>query len=209
MINKKGIKKILDSWPLNRLQLFNSIWKTRGTAGEITLKTWVIQKVFGFNKAAYWPVHHSSVVSGVNKIKIGIGTAPGLSPGCYIQGMNGIEIGDYTIVAPNVGIVSTNHDLYDYRNYIGEKIKIGKYCWLGMGSVVLSGVTLGDHTIVAAGAVVNKSFEDGYCVLGGVPAKIIKQLDKEQCIEFEYDYKYYGYIPKDKFASFSKDNLSI
>lgn len=49
-----------------------------------------------------------------------------------------------------------------------------------MNSVITAGVTLGPRTIVAAGAVVTKSFPDGFCVLAGVPAKIIKILDKDK-----------------------------
>ena len=54
---------------------------------------------------------------------------------------------------------------------------IGEKCWIGMNCVVLPGVTLGDHTIVGAGAVVTKSFKDGYCVIAGNPAKKIKDIE--------------------------------
>jgi acetyltransferase-like isoleucine patch superfamily enzyme len=46
-----------------------------------------------------------------------------------------------------------------------------------MNAVILPGVTLGDHTIVGAGSVVTKSFENGNCVIAGNPAKIIKNLE--------------------------------
>ena len=48
-----------------------------------------------------------------------------------------------------------------------------------MNAVV--GVTLGDHTVVGAGAVVTKSFPQGYCVIAGVPAKVVKVLDENSC----------------------------
>jgi acetyltransferase-like isoleucine patch superfamily enzyme len=48
----------------------------------------------------------------------------------------------------------------------------------------MPGVVLGDFTIVGAGAVVTKSFEEGYCVIAGNPAKIIRQLDKTACIAY-------------------------
>lgn len=173
-------------------------YRTKGTAAPITFRSWFIQKVLGFNKSAYWPTHHSSVISGVKNIQIGIGTAPGLSPGCYIQGGGKIVIGDYTIVAPNVGIISANHSIYDYTTYERKDVHIGRYCWLGMNSVIMPGVILGDHTIVAAGAIVTKKFEDGYCILAGNPAKIIKILEREKCIERtnKYEYRGYFYLPK-------------
>ena len=43
--------------------------------------------------------------------------------------------------------------------------------------ILVPGVTLGENTVVAAGAVVTKSFPCGHCVIGGVPAKIIKMID--------------------------------
>lgn len=182
-------KVILYNFPI-----FKHIFRTKGTAAPITVKSWFIQKILGFNKEAYWPTHHSSIISGVKNIEIGIGTAPGLSPGCYIQGGGKIVIGDYTLVAPNVGIISANHSLYNYNVHECKEVRIGKYCWIGMNSVIMPGVVLGDHTIVAAGAIVTKKFEDGYCVIGGNPAKIIKLLDRELCVEGTNKYKYKGYI---------------
>lgn len=65
-------------------------------------------------------------------------------------------------LAPNVGILSANHDLYDQRKYNAAPIVIGDYSWIGMNSIVTAGVVLGPRTIVAAGAVVTKSFPDGF-----------------------------------------------
>ncbi|MDT4068951.1 type 8 capsular polysaccharide synthesis protein Cap8J, partial [Staphylococcus aureus] len=58
----------------------------------------------------------------------------------------------------------------------GEDVKIGNYSWIGMNSVILPGVELGEHTIVGAGSVVTKSFPEGNVVIGGNPAKIIKKI---------------------------------
>ena len=58
------------------------------------------------------------------------------------------------------------------------KIIIGQGCWIGMNSVILPGVVLGEKTIVGAGSVVTKSFLEGYCVIAGNPAKKIKDLNK-------------------------------
>ncbi|MBO8759626.1 type 8 capsular polysaccharide synthesis protein Cap8J, partial [Staphylococcus aureus] len=57
-----------------------------------------------------------------------------------------------------------------------EDVKIGNYSWIGMNSVILPGVELGEHTIVGAGSVVTKSFPEGNVVIGGNPAKIIKKI---------------------------------
>ena len=52
-----------------------------------------------------------------------------------------------------------------------------------MGAKVLPGVHLGDFTIVGAGAIVTRSFEEGYCVIAGNPADIIRKLSKDKCDE--------------------------
>ena len=57
-----------------------------------------------------------------------------------------------------------------------EDIVLGEQCWIGMNSVILPGVKLGIHTIVGAGSVVTKSFEDGFCIIAGNPAKIIRKI---------------------------------
>lgn len=145
----------------------------------------LFKKILRINADVPWAVHHSSRVIHAEKITRGINVYPGDSPGNFIHAVNGISIGDHTNIAANVGIISANHNLID--NTITEKappIEIGKFCWIGMNAVILPGVKLGDFTVVGAGAVVSKSFAEGYCVLGGVPATIIKHLDKDECLRF-------------------------
>ena len=156
----------------------------------------------------YFPVHSTCTIANMRKIYVGINSTVA-RPGCYLQGAGTIRFGDYVRLAPNVGILSANHDLYDQRKYNVAPIVIGDYSWIGMNSVVLQGVILGPRTIVAAGAVVTKSFPDGYCVLAGVPAKVVKYLDKEKFIPWHYEQEYYGYIPKDKFESVRKKYIDI
>lgn len=99
------------------------------------------------------------------------------SGGTYFQNFNArIVIGKGTYIAPNVGIITSNHvpgDLDVHSD--GRDVVIGCGCWIGFGAVVLPGVKLGDGTIVAAGSVVTKSFDEDRIVLAGVPAKIIKK----------------------------------
>lgn len=190
-------------------KFFSRVYETANTTSPIRFKTYFFQKILGFNRKVYWPTHFTSVITNYKNIKIGIGTAPGLSPGCYIQGVGKIYIGHYTIIAANVGIISANHDVNDVRKHDDSKVVIGKYSWLGMNSVVLPNVVLGDYTIVGAGAVVTKSFKEGYCVIAGNPAKVIKKLDKEECTHFENEFKYYGYIRSEKFATYRKKNLNV
>lgn len=97
-----------------------------------------------------------------------------------------IEIGDDCLFASDVMLTSENHGMdpelsksYSDTILIAKPIKIGKGCWIGEKACILPGVVLGERTIVAAGAVVNKSFPP-YSLVGGVPAKLIKRYNFEK-----------------------------
>jgi acetyltransferase-like isoleucine patch superfamily enzyme len=200
------ITKILRLFPY-----FNFLFKTLEYQNRVDWKFWFKQKVLnmGGNRQAYWPVHVTSQVYNAENILVGIDAYPGIMKGCYIQGKGGIVIGDYTQIAPNVVIVSANHDVHDSRKHIANKVTIGKYCWLGAGCKIMPGVNLGDFTIVAAGAVVTKSFIDGYCIVGGIPAKKIKNLEKEKCVFYELKPKFNGYIESSKFEEYRNKYLRV
>ncbi len=196
---------------ITRLPYFGFIRQTAGYQGKVNFNFWFKQKVVnaGGNRKAYWPVHSASTVYDAENILVGVDAYPGIMQGCYIQGRGGIVIGNYTQVGPDVVIISANHDVYDSRRHLAERVEIGEYCWLGAGAKIMPGVTLGDWTIVGAGAVVTKSFPKGYCILGGVPAKEIRILDPEKCVRFSYPVSYNGYIRSDRFPDFRKRKLTI
>jgi acetyltransferase-like isoleucine patch superfamily enzyme len=190
---------------------FRFIYRTTDYQNRVTFEFWFRQKVlnWGGNRGAYWPVHGTSKVYDPEKILVGVDAYPGIMGGCYITGRGGLTIGDYTQIAPNVVIVTANHDVYDTRKHHEAPVTIGKYGWIGAGATILPGVVLGDWTVVAAGAVVTQSFTEGYCVIGGIPAKKIKDLEKEKCLPFNNQHLYHGYIPAGKFEAFRKRKLKI
>jgi acetyltransferase-like isoleucine patch superfamily enzyme len=63
-----------------------------------------------------------------------------------------------------------------------------------MGVKILPEVELGDFTIVGAGSIVTKSFPEGYCVIAGNPAKLIRKLDPEKCVYYRNDIEYNGFF---------------
>ena len=86
-----------------------------------------------------------------------------------------IEIGRNVCISDNVQIRdSDNHLIKGKESESTKPIKIGDNVWIGMGAIILKGVTIGEGAIVAAGAVVNKDVPS-HCLVGGVPAKIIKE----------------------------------
>ncbi|MCG9729307.1 acyltransferase [Shewanella sp. Isolate13] len=101
-----------------------------------------------------------------------------LSGGCYIQGGNGITIGDNVIFAPRVSIVSANHGDDKGKSWINDSSKaviIGDNCWLGVGCTLLPGSRIPNGCTVGAGAVVNKAFTEENMLIIGVPARAIKK----------------------------------
>ena len=142
----------------------------------------LFRKIFRQNAGVKWRVHHTSTLHSTQFLKVGKETFPGDSPGFWLDAVNGIEIGDYTNIGPNVSIISANHDpVHNDRLLPAAPIKIGKGCWLAANCVILPGVTLGDFTVVGAGAIVTKSFPEGYCVLAGNPAVVLRRLDAAEC----------------------------
>ncbi len=149
------------------------------------LTDFLFRKILRQNSGVRWPIHHTSTIHRAEKIKKGKNVFPGDSPCIYINANNGFEIGDYSNLGPNVGIITSNHDFVNNEIQTQSKpVIIGRFCWLGMNAVVLPEVQLGDFTIVGAGAVVTKSFPEGYCVIGGNPAKVLRTLNREECESF-------------------------
>ena len=101
-----------------------------------------------------------------------------LNGGIHIQASNGVFIDRSVLIAPGVKIISGNHDINDFSASALRRnpIVLLEGCWLGANSVLLPGVRLGAKTIVGAGAVVTKSFEEGNVIIAGNPAKKIRDL---------------------------------
>ena len=105
-----------------------------------------------------------------------IGDYSELGTRCMIQA--NVSIGNNVIMGPDVKIYSRNHQ-YDRldipiqqqgKNYY--KTTIANDVWIGANVIITAGCTIGNHVIIAAGAVVTKDVPD-YAIVGGVPAKTI------------------------------------
>jgi len=133
------------------------------------------QKILRVNGYCFWPVHFSSRVLFKGNIKVGRNSAPGLSNGCYVQGKNGIHIGDNLRMGPGVGLISANHNPNNYDEWLKDSpLIIGNNVWIGMNTVVMPGVIIGDNVIIGANSVVNKDIPSNSIVAGN-PAKVIKE----------------------------------
>ena len=100
-----------------------------------------------------------------------------INAGCQLQDHGGITLEDGVLVGHNTVIATLNHD-QDYRHrasLLPAPVRICRDVWIGAGCVICPGVTIGEHSIVAAGAVVTKDVPPDV-IVGGVPAKVIKRL---------------------------------
>lgn len=96
---------------------------------------------------------------------------------CFFVDLGGITIGDRALIAPRVTILTVNHALEPdkRRSMYTAGVTIGANAWIGAGATICPGVTIGENSVVGAGSVVTKDVPANV-VVGGVPAKVLKQI---------------------------------
>jgi len=103
--------------------------------------------------------------------------------GCVILDCNRIEIGEGTLLAPNVHLYAATHptdpDIRKQGLELSLPIKIGKNVWIGGCAIILPGVTIGDNTTIGAGSVVTKDIPANVVAVGN-PCRVIKKLEKKE-----------------------------
>lgn len=121
--------------------------------------------------------------------KINIGSNVSLGKNCHVGAINEIEIAEGTLIGSSVLIIDHNHGLNDYSDLntppnkralsSNGPIHIGKNVWIGEKVSILSGVEIGNNSIIGANSVVTKSIPEN-CIACGIPARIIKKLDNQE-----------------------------
>ena len=107
---------------------------------------------------------------------------------CYLDGRDGLLIGDNVNISSHVLLVAGSHDVQDGEYFAGsaQRIVIEDYAWLCTRAMVLPGVTIGRGAVVAAGAVVTKSVPP-HTIVAGTPAKKIGERTENLQYELVYD----------------------
>ena len=115
-------------------------------------------------------------LTAVRPNQVTIGSNVVVMPGCLMMSAGTITIEDDARIAANVQLISNNHDPYDRDVITCKPVRVCKGAWVGAGSTLLPGVTVGRYAIVGAASVVTKDVPD-YAVAVGNPARVIKHLD--------------------------------
>lgn len=99
---------------------------------------------------------------------------------CTFLDLGGITLEDGVLIAPRVSLLSEGHPVEPGARHslIPKPIHIKKNAWIGAGATILQGVTIGENAVVAAGAVVSKDVPDN-TIVGGIPAKVIRDISEE------------------------------
>jgi acetyltransferase-like isoleucine patch superfamily enzyme len=108
-------------------------------------------------------------------LSIRVGRNVFINQGCTLNDIGGIEIGDDVLIGPRVSLITSGHPLdpnQRRRQIVAAPIVIQRNVWLGAGAMVLQGVTVGEDSVVAAGAVVTRDVPSGTLV-AGVPAQVV------------------------------------
>jgi len=100
---------------------------------------------------------------------------------CEFMDRGGITIGDDVLIGPKVNLVTINHPLDPARrrSTYCAPIEIKRGAWLGASVSVMPGITIGEYAVVAANAVVTRDVP-AHTVVGGIPARVIRNCEEEQ-----------------------------
>ncbi len=117
--------------------------------------------------------------AGGDEIRVGRNVF--VNQNCTFYDLGGLDIADDVMIGPNVSLITTGHSLEPSERRsvtIGRPIVIERNVWIAAGATVIGGVTVGENSVVAAGAVVTKDVPPNTLV-GGNPARVIRSIGDE------------------------------
>ena len=143
--------------------------------------------IFGITVPLSSSIHRGCKFFHLGKVKIGKHSV--INSGCILDNRRGISIGDNTAIAHNTKIYTLGHNidspLFETK---GAPVNIGNDCFIFSNVMIMPGVNIGNGAVVLPGSIVTKDVEP-FTVVGGVPAKYIKDRVKE--VNYTIDYNYW------------------
>lgn len=140
---------------------------------ELLFDRWERAKQLSFGEGT--SVYHNSYIYG--NVKVGKHTWIG--PFTLLDGSGNLEIGDYCSISSGVQIYT--HDTIKWAvsggkaEYERAPVKIGNYCHIGSQTVITKGVTIGNHSVIAACTLIHRDVE-AYSIVGGVPGRMVGKV---------------------------------
>lgn len=142
-----------------------------------TLRKFVVKKLIRQSPSNFYIMSNVNIF---NFKELSIGNHVSINHGCFLSCQGGLTIGNFVSIGHNTSILTTEHSYSDaetpikYQPIIDYPVRIGSNVWIGANSTILAGVEIADGTIIAAGSVVTKSILDVDTIVGGVPARFLK-----------------------------------
>ncbi|MDM0011271.1 acyltransferase [Variovorax sp. J22P168] len=121
-------------------------------------------------------IDHRVFIWGADRMDIGSNVD--INGYTVVYAAGGVRIGNKVLIGANCVITSVSHptEAADRQQLVFSPVELQENCWLGAGTMVMPGVTIGRNSIVAAGSVVTKNIPDN-CVFAGIPARLVRHLD--------------------------------
>lgn len=113
-----------------------------------------------------------------NGLDIRVGRNVFVNQNCTFYDLGGLDIGDDVMIGPNVSLITTGHPVEPSQRrafVVAKPIVIERNVWIAAGATVIGGVTVGENSVVAAGAVVTKDVPPNVLVAGN-PARLIRAI---------------------------------
>jgi acetyltransferase-like isoleucine patch superfamily enzyme len=111
-------------------------------------------------------------------LDITVGRNVFVNQNCTFYDLGGLDVADDVMIGPNVSIITSGHPLEPSQrraSVIARPIVIERNVWIAAGATIIGGVTVGENSVVAAGAVVTRDVPPNTLV-GGNPARIIRSI---------------------------------
>ena len=151
---------------------------------EVEKRNEIMQKLFKSVGQNVWIEPDFRCEFGKN---ISIGDDVYINFGCVILDCGPVTIGNQVLIGPNVGIYDANHALNAQERMDGAlipgKIRIGNRVWIGGGTIILPGVTIGDDTVIGAGSIVTHDIPSGVVAVGN-PCRVLRKLTEKDKVGY-------------------------